>query len=145
MKITFLFLLLATLHLANGQSILSKSTLEKECYLKKSKQQKTLFWIAGGTGVGLFTIGGIMYMSEFGKGLPGGTGYNEKKSKTGETLMYVGVGLALVSVPFRIAYKKNEKAAASLSLENRRVSYPKEVNIVSSSVPVLSLKINLGK
>jgi hypothetical protein len=145
MKILFSFLLLATLHVAYGQSTENKTIPGTEDYLRKSKRQKTLAWITAGTGLGVFTTGLIMYLSEYGNGLPGGTGYNEKTSKTGETLMYVGGGLVLVSVPFRIAYKRNKKLATSLSINNSRVVYPPLKDKAFSFVPSLCLRIGLAK
>jgi hypothetical protein len=145
MKIFLSFLLLATLHLAYGQSTGNRTALGKEDYLKKSKVQKKLASITGGTGLGIFTIGLVIYFSQYGNGLSGGTGYNEKTSKTGETLMYVGGGLVLVSVPFKMAYKRNKKLAASLSFNNRRIVCPPLANKAFSFVPSLCLQIGLVK
>jgi len=145
MKIFLSFLLVITLHVAYGQSTENKTALGKEDYLKKSKGQKTLARITVGTGLGVFTVGLVMYFSEYGKGLPGGTGFNEKTFKTGETLMYVGGGILLVSVPFHIAYKRNEKLAASLSINNRRIVCPPLANKAFSFVPSLCLSIGLVK
>ena len=55
--------------------------------------------------------------------------------------MYIGGRLVIVSVPFRIAYKKYKKIAASLSLQNRRVSYPKEGNLCILLFPFYHLKL----
>jgi len=145
MKIFLLFLLLITLHIGYGQSTENRTGPGKEDYLKKSKRQKTWGWIAAGTGVGLFTIGLVMYLSEYGDGLPGGTGYNEKTSNTGETLMFVGGGLVLVSIPFQIEYKRNKKLAASVSINNRRIVYPLLVDKTFSFAPSLCLRIGLVK
>jgi hypothetical protein len=144
MRNIFTLFLIATIHCAYGQVTESKGTLKKENYLKKSKRQKTLYWIVGGTGLGLFALGSIMFMSEFGDGLSGSTGYNEKTFKTGETLMYVGGGLTLVTIPLRIGYKNNEKLAASLSLENGGIKHPTK-DVSCSSAFFLSLNINLGR
>lgn len=58
--------------------------------------------VAGGA---LMIGGGVLYFSEYGNGLPGGTGFNERRSKTGEALFYTGLGLSVVSAlllePFR--------------------------------------------
>jgi hypothetical protein len=145
MKIIFSFLLIATLHAAYGQSTENKTMPGREDYLRKSKTQKTWAWITGGTGALVFTVGLIMYMSEFEDGLSGAPGYNEKSAKTGETLMYVGGGLVLVSIPFSIAYKKNAKLAVSLSIRNRPVLYPPLAGKSFAFAPSLCVRIDLAK
>ena len=145
MKIILLFLLLIIFSCSYGQTKLAQNSLTKEDYLHMSKRQSTFYWITGGAAALFFTIGAIMYFSEYGNGLPGGTGYNEKVSKTGEALMYAGGGLTLVSISFRIASKRNKKIAASLSLKANPIPSLQDQEIVAQFAPMQSLKITFIK
>lgn len=95
-------------------------------YLQKSKRQNTIAWTTGIPGISVFTIGLIMYMSDFGDGLPGGdpANYDENKVKTGETLMYIGGGLTLVSIPFAMLAWKNKKIASTYSASFKTETTP---------------------
>jgi len=147
MKILLLLLLLATIHTAYGQSIKQKNILEKEDYLMKSEKQKKFSLAAGATGIGLMLIGLIIDVSEFGNGMDftGESRSDEKFAKFGETLMIVGSGVALASIPLRNAHKRNQKMAAALSINNKRVVHPPLANKAFPFAPTVSLKISLAQ
>jgi hypothetical protein len=84
----------------------------KQFYLEKSKKQKRISLVTGGTGTVLLAVGTIMYLSEYRKE----TGINASRLRTGESLILGGAGLALISVPFRLAAQQNSHLAGTVSL-----------------------------
>ena len=71
-NIAFLILLITISYSSFGQKINPTGPITREDYLLKSKKQKTISLAIGIPGAALFSIGSIMYMSEFGNGLSGG-------------------------------------------------------------------------
>lgn len=144
MRIFLLALLLSMVHSASGQTPESPSTLTKEYILQKARTQKTWTKIIGFTGLGLLVPGVIMYMADWGDGFTDNAGANERTARTGETLMYVGGGMVLLSVPLQLASNRNQKIAASLAVESRRIGLPQHGAMAAAFRPFLSLKIHLN-
>ncbi len=130
------------MQLCYGQSPDNKSNFSKNDYYKKSKNQKKIALVLGISGLAAFATGTVLYLSEFGNGLPGGTGYNDHVSRTGETLMYVGGGLVLACMPFDLASRRNKKIAASISFDNKRFDRWQRT-MRHNSYHALSFKIDL--
>jgi hypothetical protein len=107
---------------------------------QKANTNKTIFRVASVTGAALIATGGLLFLSEMGK--PAGE-YNESRSKTGETLVYVGTGIALVSFTFMIANRKNDYVDGSISLETNDVPSINRGWKTTRHFPALSLKIAL--
>lgn len=136
------------LMLAIGSSVFSQPTGTsqppvKVDYLQKSKKQSTIALAFGIPGVALFTIGGIMFMSEFEDGLTPGSDYDEKKVKTGEALMIAGAGLAVVAIPFQLASRKNKKLAMTIGLKTESQQQLQKRSLFVKSFPSLALKLSL--
>lgn len=145
MKKNLVFPLLLTLATASfSQPTTTVVPTIKTDYLQKSKNQKKIALAFGVPGVALFTIGGIMYISEFGNGLlPGQTEQSKNNSKTGEVLMIAGGVLCIVALPFQVASTKNKLKALSLSFRNEKAAMVQKSGFVNRCVPSLTLKISL--
>jgi hypothetical protein len=146
MKLLLFCLLLPSLVLAQHINTASGDTLIKEELLQKMKRQKTIALATGITGVVLALTGSIMFLSQFGEGLTAGsTSYNENTSKTGETLAYIGGGLMVVSVPFSLAYRRNKKVLASLSLQHKMSPLLNGNPLARHLLPAVSLRLRFGQ
>jgi hypothetical protein len=124
---------------------ISHSLLTRKDYEEKSKKQLTSSLITGIPGVTLITIGGIMYMSEFGNGLqPGDQGFDNDKFHTGEALMIAGALLSATAIPFMVASRRNKRMATTiLSLKNEPATKVQKGSFIAVCTPSLSLKITL--
>jgi len=141
-KIILFFLIVIVSVTSFSQQI--NPTLTKQDLLQKSKKQKTIALAIGIPGVALLTIGGVMSMSEYGKGLlPGQTEESKTNSKTGDVLMIAGGVLCVVAIPFQIASAKSKMKALTLSFRNEKAALVQKSGFVNRSVPSLTLKINL--
>jgi hypothetical protein len=112
------------------------STLTKQDYLQKSKNQKTTAWVLLGGGV---LVGGIGVASAAGNvciGCP-------EKPKDQSGWVIAGGTLMVSSIPFFIASAKNKKKAISMSLKNQLVPVLKGDGFANRLVPSLIVKINL--
>ncbi|MEQ1797762.1 MAG: hypothetical protein ABL872_07410 [Lacibacter sp.] len=145
MKIALLVLILAVSGLCNGQSVTGVNPLTKEDYLQKSKNQKVAYLVTGSAGILLMIVGGVMSLSEFGDGLDftGTADYNRKKQKTGDALLYTGIGLGAVSIAFNITSRKNKKRAAALSINSNYRLFQNQKGITTRRMPALSITIPL--
>ena len=112
-------------------------------YMQKSKKQSTIALTTSIPGCLLLIMGGIMSLSEFGNGLPGGTGYNETNARTGDALMIAGSGLVLIAIPFQHAARKNKKLAIAMAIKTEPLQQLQKNSFIKKSAPSLALKINL--
>jgi hypothetical protein len=135
MKKTFIFpvLLLFTVN-AFSQAIPSNE-FSKEYYLQKSKSQKSTGWILLGGGAALAIIGLIGFSSTF------DIWDSSSESDSYGYLMLGGSVISLASIPMFISSGKNNRKAATISLNNQSILVPKQGSLVQNSQPSLSLKI----
>ena len=107
-SIVFLLLLMLSVTTFSQPTINNAEPTTKSDYLQKSKKQSTVALATSIPGVVLVTIGGIMYMSEFGNGLIPGSDYEEKTFNAGEIFVLAGSALIMVAIPFHLAARKNK-------------------------------------
>jgi len=115
-----------------SQQTNSQPTLNKQDYLKKSKNQKTIAWVLLGGGVALGT-GAIIW----------GTSNIFSTSSGPDILLVTGGACMLGSIPLFIASSRNKKKGLSLSFKNEMIQKLQRDSFVNLSIPSLSLKINL--
>jgi hypothetical protein len=111
-------------------------TLTKQDYLQKSKKQKTTAWIllAGGTTVGFI---GLTKFNFAGSEDP-------EFSNTPATVMFFsGIAVAITSIPFFNASKKNKRRAAAISIKNQFVPNIQSSGLVYKPTPCLVMRVNL--
>ena len=87
-----------------------------DCFMKKSKNNKTAGWILAGTGSALFVTGGIVALVNFSNSI-----FVKETSSTGSVIAVIGLSCAVASIPFFISASKNKKKA-NLSVSNQSVS-----------------------
>jgi hypothetical protein len=106
----------------------------KDYYLRKSKNQKTVFYVFAGTGAGLIITGIVLSAV-----------HNDPDTQyfTGGFLAAGGFGALAISVPFFVASIKNKHRAVSLSLKNEKIQQLNKNTFVYKQVPSLTLKIRL--
>lgn len=80
-----------------GQPVETDPTPTVGQEFRKAGTQKRIGIATLAAGSTLALVGGGLYLSEFGDGLPGGTGYNAGVAQTGEVLFYTGIGLVAAS------------------------------------------------
>ena len=140
-KILLAILLLPLAGFSQQSPRAQNDTLLKQELTQKIKRQKTAMLVTSVTGGVLALTGLIMFLSNFEAGLtPNDPNYNESESNTGETLAYVGCGLIAGGIPFAIAYKRNKKALATLTVRN-------QVSLLynRSFAPAVCLRISIGR
>jgi hypothetical protein len=121
----------------NSSLIFIDSTLSKEDYLQKSKNQNTAGWIMLGGGVALSIIGTIGFNSTYDL-------FVESSAADAYAFMIItGTGLSLGSIPLFIASRRNHKKAANLSFKSQHIYIPQQNSFVFKSQPALSLVIPL--
>lgn len=129
----------------NAQFNNERNTINQESFSAKKSPQKTIYLATAIPGVVLLSVGFVMFLSDYGEGLPGGSGADEKKMKTGETLMYVGGGLTLISIPFYIASRRNNGFHITMDVKNNKMLMVHKTNFIDRYYPSLSLKIDISK
>jgi len=94
------------------------NAVNKEYYMKKSKNQKTIAWIMAGGGVALavagFVVGTVDAVDD---GLSG----SDNNNAAGTIMLVAGTASALGSIPLFISASKNKKKAMSLSFDVQRL------------------------
>ena len=148
MKKIIVFALLLRISVASfsQQITITDPSVAKTDYQQKSKEQKstaTILVVGGGV---LITIGGVLGLDGFSKGLDfsnPGSSAGVSEVNTGNTLAIAGGILILGSIPFIIAKVRNEKKAMSLSIKNENCSQIQKSSFVYKPVPSLTLQINL--
>lgn len=112
----------------------------RDYYLTKSKNQKTMGWIAVACGTGL-VITGIA------------VGNNDNSNDPNELdfgpnfdagLWLVGGGLVVgaASIPFFISSANNARKAATISIINQKILVPGSTGITAKRQPAISLRIS---
>lgn len=130
-KLTILFILLSVSRGIFSQQTAPASSLTKQDYLKKSKNQKTAAWILAGVGSLSTLLGTIQVNPDYGE-------------NNNSTFFLVGGLVTLgASVPLFIASAKNKKKAMSLSFKNENIQQVLNSGIVNRIRPSLSLKLTL--
>ncbi len=110
------------------------STLTKEDYLKKYKNQKTAAWISLGGGIGMAVGGFVINLSG------DWVGPNQNK---GSWLIYLGGAATLASIPLFISAHKNKRRAASIAINNQNFLWPQQSSFCFKRQPAITLKMNL--
>ncbi len=106
----------------------------KDYYLKKSKHQKTAFYVLAGTGTGLI-ITGLAWGPK--------NADPEKQDFTPGFLLIGGVVSCIVSIPILIASNKNKKRSMSFSFKNEPSRQLLKRSFVYRSIPSITLKFQL--
>ena len=139
-QVTIIFLMLVLSASTFSQQTDPSQTLTKQDYLKKSKSQNTAAWILAGAGTGLVVIAfATTNLSDLGDAINGdNSGLNR-----GTALFVAGSIVAVSSIPLFIISAKNKRKAMSLSLKNEPTFAPFKIDIVNTTIPSFTLKINL--
>jgi hypothetical protein len=137
-KHTFSILVLFfTFGIAFGQ----QTTVSKEAYLIKSKNQKTAAWIMLGGGTLLF-IGGMIAHSNYLEEVEDPFEPLTEVS-TGELAAFIGVLAAAGSIPLFIASSRNKRKAMSISLKNESAKQVNGNSLAVKYIPSVCLKLTL--
>jgi len=131
-----IFFLTVSLFTLSSFSQTLNPTLTKDDYLQKSKKQKTTGWILFIGGTTMAVIGGLVFSDNF--------DYSSNVATDASGYLVLGgLFVDLLSIPFFISSAKNNRKAASISLNTQKLSLP-EYNI---SIPkqqiALTFKIGL--
>jgi hypothetical protein len=135
MKKIILFAMLLIMSASSfGQQTNSHPALNKQDYLQKSKNQKTIAWVMLGGGAALILLGDLI-------GNSNESSFND--AGTGVVIAGVGALSMLGSIPLFIASGKNKRKAMSMSFKNEMIPQLHNSSFVNRSLPSLSLKISL--
>jgi hypothetical protein len=135
MKKTLIFLILL-LFIVEGFSQTTPNTpFSKEDYLQKSKKQKTTGWVFLSAGIVITAIGVIGFNNTY-------DDWNDTSTDTYGALVLTGPLIALGSIPFFISSGSSARKAATLSISNQPILFPRQDSYVINSHPSLSLKVN---
>lgn len=135
MKEIILFTMLLIVSSATfSQQTNSGSSMTKQDYLQKSKNQKTAAWImlGGGTVAG---IGGVLWA----------TSDIFSKNAGPDILIFTGAAAMVGSIPLFIASGRNKRKAMSLSFNIQQVIQPMQYGFANHNIPSLSLRMTFGK
>ncbi len=116
----------------------TKSSLTKNDYFKKSKNQKIAAWVLLGGGFVVTMVGVGVASNHFWEDIITGS-----ESERGTGAAITGVASMAGSVPLFIASGKNRSKALSLSKKNEKLHYPYKNNPIQRPVPSLSLSMHL--
>ena len=119
------------------QSFGQNSSLSKEDYLQKSKNQKKTGWILLGGGTAIAVVGSIS-LSNQDFWSSDDSGYD-----TAAILVLGGLATGLVSIPFFISSAKNARKAATISFNYQKMYFPQQHTFVAKPQPVITLRIPL--
>ena len=137
MRIICLIILLVCTSVLHGQVNFINSQ-DSDRYMRAGDGNRTAFKVLSITGASLVIIGSAMFLTEMTK--PPGE-FNQSRSRTGETLVYVGGGLLIASIPFKIASGRNEILRGDLSLNAKPPVYKPGHN--ARYIPSVSVSIRL--
>ena len=123
-----------------GQDTIASRALTKEDYMLKSRNQIRAAMVFAGVGSAMTMVGLLVGIDDV-----GGVFNPEDKVNTelAEKLIYGGIAVAAVSVPFFISYSKSRKKAAKLSIQPQAVISIKNGTVVDRTVPLLSIRMFL--
>jgi hypothetical protein len=141
LRTALLILPLLTIFSLNAIGQVQSSSVTKETYFKKSKNQKTAAWILLGAGTGMLITGAL---------IGEGNIIDENTSDLVTTevnggkyaLIVGGMGSMLGSIPLFIASKRNKRKAMSMSFKNQNIRYINQGQFVTKLQPALTLKVN---
>jgi len=111
------------------------TTLTKEYYWEKSKNQRTVAWVMLGGGIALSIVGIV--------GASATLFEDNNAADTYSVVAAIGVGLSLGSIPLFIASGRNARKAATLSFKAQPIFVPQQNYSVRKSQPAISLQIPL--
>lgn len=148
MKKSIVFVVMLALTFPSyGQPLGKDTKAELDQYYNRIRTYKRIGTATLITGGAVATVGGILWLSEFGDGLPGGTGYNEGVSNTGEVLFYTGLGVAVASAVFLESYRKKNRIMKGLPavpfVAMETAPQPRATGITRSRYPCLGLQVEL--
>ena len=128
-KVTICMLLLIFSTTSFCQETTPEAPMTRADYLKKSKSQKIIGFVL--IGVGAITLAAI-------------SGGNTDLGAIGP-IAGIGVACILISIPVFIGSAKNKKRAANatVSLHFEKTRLVQQTQIVSATIPGVSLKLNL--
>jgi hypothetical protein len=135
MKKTLNFLILLFFIAKGFSQTIPSTSFSKEDYLEKSKRQKTTAWVLLSAGIGLTVVGIIGFENSY-------DDFNDNSTDTYGTLIVSGSLIALGSIPFFISSGSNSRKAATLSISNQPILFPRQDSYVLNLQPSLSLKVN---
>lgn len=114
---------------------------------RKAGTQKQVGIATLAAGSTLALVGGALYLSEFGDGLTGSTGYNAGVANTGEVLFYTGIGLAVASAVIFGTDRQHRRIKNSLQavpfLEMETALQPGVTGMARCRYPCLGLQVGL--
>jgi hypothetical protein len=120
-----------------NSSVYQDTTLTKEYYWEKSKNQKTAAWVMLGGGVAISIVGIIGVNANYSL-------FEENSAAdTYAVVTLIGTGLALGSIPLFIASGRNARKAANLSFKAQPVFSPQQMGFVRKVQPAISIQIPL--
>lgn len=114
--------------------------LTKEDYLQKSRKQKITALVIAGVGSDMILVGGAIGLDDVGGIMDAG---DKNNSNLSGILIYGGIAIAAVSVPFFISSNKNKKKAGRLSIQPQAGISIKNGTLVDRTVPSLNLRMKL--
>lgn len=133
---------------SSGQSTEPAAPGEADLLMAKSRFQKTIGVSTGITGLTALAAGLVLWLSEYRDGLtPGSIGYDQGKARTGELLVYAGLGFSFVGDRFLWASKKNKTRAGyyavSPRLKMESAPLPAPAGISARNYPALGITVTL--
>jgi hypothetical protein len=111
------------------------SELTKSDYLRKSKNHKITAGVILGSGLAISATGGLIQLHD-------NDATDWIPDFRGAYIAIAGGCLAVISTPFFILSGVNKRKAVAISLNEQTFLIPERSNIVTLSLPVVSLKIN---
>lgn len=137
--LTCLFLLILSCG-TMGQKSDPSPVLTKEGYLLKSRNQLRAALVIAGVGSAMILVGGAVGLDDVGGIMDAG---DKNNSNLSGILIYGGIAIAAVSVPFFISSNKNKKKAGRLSIQPQAGISIKNGTLVDRTVPSLNLRMKL--
>lgn len=138
--ICFMALLISSATKGQQQPTATAPILTKEDYLQKSRKQKITALVIAGVGSDMILVGGAIGLDDVGGIMDAG---DKNNSNLSGILIYGGIAIAAVSVPFFISSNKNKKKAARLSIQPQAGISIKNGTLVDRTVPSLNLRMKL--
>jgi len=135
MKKMFFFLTVSLFTLSSFSQTLN-TTLSKDDYLLKSKNQNTTAWIllAGGTTMVIVGLANFSDSYDYG---------SESSTDITGFVVLGGIVVDLISIPLFISSAKNKRKAASFSFEPQKLLVPQHNTSIPKQQMALTLRIGL--
>lgn len=130
-----------TLLLSFSLNIFSQDNSAK-FYQAKAKKQNTVAWVLLGTGVAASIVGGGISSDNVLEEIF--VDSQDKGYETGSTIAVIGLGTAVLCIPFFIAAAKNrKKGMASVAMKMETTPAFQKRQLVQTGFPAVSLSIRL--